>query len=177
MTTKQIAATWYKKLIVPALTLTIAATTIAALPTPSAHAAAITINSTTTATAAQKADAIITLGKKYFGTPYKFAASTNTTKVFDCSSFTKYVFGQNGIKLNRSARDQAKQGTFVAKKDLRPGDLVFFHVPSRPMEIGHVGIYVGNNTILHTYGAGGVKLTKIDSGYWARQYVTARRVI
>ena len=122
------------------------------------------------------ASKLIAFGDNYLGTPYKFGASTSTTRYFDCSSFTKYVFKRYGYTLPRTARAQAKVGSYVSKSNLKKGDLVFFKVPSRGNFIGHVGIYVGGGRMLHTYGAGGVKFSSINSSYWKQNYVTARRL-
>ncbi|XEC92571.1 C40 family peptidase [Paenibacillus tarimensis] len=125
-----------------------------------------------------KADRILNTGKKYLGTPYRFGAPAGVTHVFDCSSFTQYIFKKNGISLPRTSKAQAKRGKFVSKANLRKGDLVFFSVPSRTgNSIGHVGVYAGNGRILHTYGKGGVKYSSIKTGYWKNKYITARRVI
>ncbi|MCR8643143.1 C40 family peptidase [Paenibacillus sp. N1-5-1-14] len=120
-------------------------------------------------------DQLLKHAAKYLGTPYKFGASANQTKTFDCSSFTLQMFKKFGVKLERTARAQAKQGKYVARKNLQKGDLVFFKIPSRPYDVGHVGIYVGNNTMIHASGSKGVTYSKI-TGYWDKNYQTARRV-
>lgn len=127
---------------------------------------------------AAKAQAIIQTGKKYYGTPYRFGSSSYTTKTFDCSSFTQRVYYENGIKLPRTSRQQAKVGTYVSKNNILPGDLLFFDT-NRDGVIDHVGIYAGNQQLLHTYKVGiGVTLSKITpSNYWGKTYVTARRVL
>lgn len=75
---------------------------------------------------AKKANAILNTAKRQLGKPYKFGASTSTTRHFDCSSFVKYAYGKHGIQLPRSSKQQAKAGTYVARKNLKKGDLVFF---------------------------------------------------
>ncbi len=119
-----------------------------------------------------KAKSIISTGKRYLNTPYKFGAPMGTTKVFDCSSFTKTVYGKYGVKLPRTAAAQAKAGKAVSRSQLKPGDLVFFYSP-----IHHVAIYIGNGKILHTYGKPGVTISKLNSGWWDKHYKTARRVL
>ncbi len=128
------------------------------------------------ALASSTATKLISYADNYLGTPYKFGASTSTTRYFDCSSFTKYVFKKLGYTLPRTAAAQAKVGRYVAKSNLKKGDLVFFKVPSRGNFIGHVGIYVGNGKMLNTYGAGGVKFSSLNSSYWKKNYATARRL-
>lgn len=124
----------------------------------------------------------ILYGEQYLGTPYEFGADYGQTKTFDCSSFTKTVFAKIGINLPRVSRDQAKQGTYVSKSNLKVGDLLFFTTPAREnksgySKIGHVGIYAGDGMMIHTYGEGGVKYSTIEDGWWDDHYVTARRII
>lgn len=120
---------------------------------------------------------VVITAREYLGTPYVFGAKYGQTRTFDCSSFTKTVLNEIGITLPRVSRNQSKKGTYVKKSDLKVGDLVFFTTDRTGDEIGHVGIYVGNGEMIHTYGDGGVKYTPIDKDYWENRYVTARRFI
>lgn len=115
--------------------------------------------------------------ERYLGTPYVFGAKYGQTRTFDCSSFVKTVFNRIDITMSRVSRNQAKEGSFVSKKNLQVGDLVFFTTSSSKGQIGHVGIYAGNGDMIHTYGDGGVKYTSIYKSFWDKHYVTARRVI
>jgi cell wall-associated NlpC family hydrolase len=123
------------------------------------------------------ADRIIQTGKKYLGTPYKYGAPSGQTQYFDCSLFVQTVFEENGINLPRSSREQARVGTYVPRDQLQKGDLVFFTAGRSDGLIGHVGIYAGNNKILHTYGPGGVRYDSMSTAWLDKTYVTARRVI
>ncbi|WP_409343925.1 NlpC/P60 family protein [Paenibacillus sp. MBLB4367] len=114
---------------------------------------------------------------KYIGTPYVFGAAYGQTGTFDCSSFTKTVYHQNGIALPRVSRDQAKLGTRVNKSELKAGDLVFFADKQPKGRIGHVGIYAGDGMMIHTYQNKGVTYSSIQNNWWANHYVTARRII
>ncbi|MBB6669181.1 C40 family peptidase [Cohnella nanjingensis] len=127
--------------------------------------------------ATTKADKIITLGKKYLGVKYRFGAPSGKTSVFDCSSFTQYIFGKYGVKLPRVSSSQATKGKKIAKASLKKGDLVFFKTSRTGSKIGHVAVYIGSNKILHTYGKPGVTVTSLSSTYWKQHYVTARRVL
>ncbi|MCC2684891.1 MAG: hypothetical protein K0R75_1790 [Paenibacillaceae bacterium] len=130
----------------------------------------------------QKADAIITTGLQFLGTPYLFGAKAGQTATFDCSSFTEYVFGQHKVKLPRVSRQQSTVGKDVQLDQLRKGDLLFFTTPARKTKtgldhIGHVAIYLGNNQVLHTYRVGiGVTVTALDAG-WKSRLVSAKRVL
>ena len=116
--------------------------------------------------------------QKFLGKDYVYGGTSPSTG-FDCSGLTYYVYKQFGYKLNRSAAGQASNGKEVAKSDLQPGDLVIFknHALTK---IGHVGIYIGNNKMIHASEPGvGVIITDIDSKAYKypQRYVTARRLI
>jgi cell wall-associated NlpC family hydrolase len=159
---------WYKKLFAVAIAVTIGFSG-ALLSAPSSVEAAISSSA--------RANHIISYGDNYLGRPYKFGAKAGQTHNFDCSSFTQYVLKQNGIHIPRSSKQQAKAGHFVPRSQLKKGDLVFFSVPGKPRVINHVAIYAGNGVILHTYGAGGVRFTKLSVKSWSDRYITARRVL
>ena len=101
---------------------------------------------------------IVNLAKKLIGKPYKYGASTSqeAPNLFDCSSFTRYLFRQIGIEIPRMSIEQIKVGDKVEKEELKPGDLVFskgIGTPHRdkdfPQGVGHVALYIGNNKIIH----------------------------
>jgi cell wall-associated NlpC family hydrolase len=125
----------------------------------------------------QKRVKLVLEARKYLGTPYDFGAKYGQTRTFDCSSFMKWIFDKQGIELPRISRDQAEEGKYVSKSNLDTGDLVFFTTKDSKGKIGHVGMYVGDGMMIHTYGEGGVKYSTIASGWWEEHYVTARRVI
>ncbi|UJF32889.1 C40 family peptidase [Paenibacillus hexagrammi] len=159
---------WYKKLVIAALSVTIG---LSAGMASAPHAAEAAVSSTS------RANQVISIGKQYLGRPYQFGSKAGQTSTFDCSSFTQYVFKRIGVNLPRSSKQQAHAGYFVPRSQLRAGDLVFFSVPGRPGVINHAAIYIGNGNLLHTYGAGGVRITKLSSGTWSSRYMTARRVL
>jgi cell wall-associated NlpC family hydrolase len=149
-----------KMLLTAMLSFSVMITGTMAIQSAPAHAAS-----------ASKAASIIATGKRFMGVPYKFGARVGQTRNFDCSSFTKYVYGLNGIYLPRSSKAQSRVGTYVPRSQLRPGDLVFFYSP-----VHHVAIYIGGGKILHTYGKPGVTISNLNSGWWSSHYATARRV-
>ncbi|MBB6675711.1 C40 family peptidase [Cohnella lubricantis] len=118
---------------------------------------------------------LVSLGKQYIGTPYVFGATAGSTTAFDCSSFTQYIYGKQGIWLPRTAAAQANKGKKVAKSYLSMGDLVFFKTGSKG--IGHVAIYAGDGKILQASSSQGVTVSSMNSAYWTKNYVTARRIL
>ena len=120
---------------------------------------------------------VVEYAKKYLGCNYVYGGKT--PKGFDCSGFTYYVYKNFGYNLSTSSKGQATNGKEVAKNDLRPGDIIIFKNQSLTA-IGHVGIYIGNNKIIHASEPGvGVIITDLDAkGYnYNKRYVTARRII
>lgn len=110
---------------------------------------------------------IVATAKHYLGLPYRSGGSTPAG--FDCSGFTSYVYRQYGIHIPRSSGGQAGVGGYVAKSNLRPGDLVVFS--------GHVGIYVGNNRFIHSPRPGkSIMISSLSESYWRATYRSGRRV-
>ena len=120
---------------------------------------------------------IVDYAKQYLGCKYVYGGSGPS--VFDCSGFTMYVYSKFGISLSHSATAQAKKGTYVAKEDLQPGDLVFFKDYETMEGIGHCGIYIGNGDFIHASSGAGycVKISTLLSGSYNTKYETARRII
>ena len=101
----------------------------------------IVANTTPTSAAAMRKTAMsVALSK--VGKPYRWGASG--PNAFDCSGLVKWSFAQAGRSMPRTSRAQASAGRPVSRANLQPGDLVFFYRP-----ISHVGIYIGNNKIVH----------------------------
>jgi cell wall-associated NlpC family hydrolase len=107
------------------------------------------------------------------GAPYKMAGTTK--KGFDCSGYTSFVFAKFGINLPHQSKSQAALGEKVAKEELRPGDLVFFNTDG--IGISHVGIYVGEGKFYHSASNIGVTISKLSEAYYAKRYVTAKRIL
>ncbi|MEF3302301.1 C40 family peptidase [Paenibacillus sp. GYB003] len=125
---------------------------------------------------------VISTAQRYIGVKYVFGAEPYPQSgVFDCSTFSQYVYGKFGITLPRTARAQARQGTSVSRKMLRKGDLMFFYVPGRfksNKTVGHVGIYMGGGNMIHasTKPQNGVQITSINKPFWKKTFLAAKRV-
>ncbi len=122
---------------------------------------------------------LIDLAQSLVGVKYTYGGTSPETG-FDCSGFTQYVFGSFGIKLERVAADQAKQGVEVKQEELLPGDLVFSDTDGGNNNINHVGIYIGDGKFISaTSGSNSAKVsvTSLESSYWKSTYMTARRIV
>ena len=112
---------------------------------------------------------IINTAKSFLGTPYVWGGTSPSG--FDCSGFTQYVLAQNGKSIPRTSQEQFASGQAVDKSNLQAGDLVFYGNG----EATHVGIYEGNNKIIHSPHTGDVVKESDFSTYWTSAYLGARR--
>ncbi|HET7773181.1 MAG TPA: C40 family peptidase [Burkholderiaceae bacterium] len=94
----------------------------------------------------------------------------------DCSGLVRLVFQQTfGLVLPRRSADISQLGEKVDRKELRPGDLVFFNTLRRAYS--HVGIYVGDGKFLHAPSSGGeVRVESMNIPYWDKRFNGARRI-
>lgn len=118
---------------------------------------------------------IVSDAYRYIGSRYSYGSSG--PNAFDCSGFTSYIYKQSGYSLPRTSTSQGSFGTYVAKENLNPGDLVFFSNRS-DRTINHVGIYIGDSNFIHaSTSSRGVVLDSLNSSYYINHYVCARRVV
>lgn len=116
--------------------------------------------------------AVVEYAKQFIGTPYVYGGSSPSG--FDCSGFVKYVYNHFGVNLTRSSYSQVNEGTYVARSNLQPGDLVFFGTKGN---VHHVGIYVSDGNFIHAPKPGKtVRIETLNSGYYNNNYYTAKRV-
>ncbi|WP_291572070.1 C40 family peptidase [Clostridium sp. UBA4548] len=113
---------------------------------------------------------IVNEAKKYLGVPYQWGGNGPST--FDCSGLTKYVYNQFGIYLPRTANEQMSVGTYVAKSELQPGDLVFFGYNAHA---GHVGIYIGSDQFIEAPDENMV--VRISTLSRRSDYIQGRRIV
>lgn len=144
---------------------------IGALPVNASRAASA-VSYSGYATGAQ----IVEKAEQYLGTPYVYGGASPSG--FDCSGFVYYVFGTFGISVGRVPSAQNSVGTYVAKSDLRPGDIVLFSGTGGSGGISHSGIYVGGGQFIHSPNSRStVSFADLTTGYWSQHYYTARRVV
>lgn len=122
-----------------------------------------------------KASELVVNAMSLLGVPYKRGGSSLETG-FDCSGFVRAIYEQTAGKLlPRSAAQQAASTQKIDKKELQPGDLVFFNTMRRAFS--HVGIYVGNGKFIHAPKPGAeVRVEDMGVSYWSRRFDGARRV-
>jgi peptidoglycan DL-endopeptidase CwlO len=111
---------------------------------------------------------VVGIAMRYLGTPYVWGGASPSG--FDCSGFVMYVFAQVGVSLPHSSYAQYGYGSAVSRGDLQPGDLVFFD------GLGHVGIYIGGGSFIHSPHTGDVVKISSLSGWYASTFVGARRL-
>ena len=112
--------------------------------------------------------AIITEAEKYLGYPYVWGGSSPSTS-FDCSGFVSWVINHSGWDVGRLGVD-ALYGicTPVSAAEAKPGDLVFFQGTYDTTGMSHVGIYVGNSTMIHCGDP--ISYANLNSSYWQAHF-------
>lgn len=118
---------------------------------------------------------MVSTAMRFLGVKYRWGGDT-PGEGFDCSGLVAYAAEKSlGLKLPRSARDQAHKGISVSRDDLRRGDLVFFNTLGR--RNSHVGIYLGDHKFVHAPRTGSaIRVDSMDMAYWRKRYNGARRL-
>lgn len=119
---------------------------------------------------------LINEAEKYLGYPYVFGGSSPATS-FDCSGFVCWVYTHSGVhNLPRTtAQGIYNQCKRVSDSDAKPGDLIFFKGTYNAGEtVTHIGIYVGNNRMLHCGNP--IQYTSIDTNYWRNHFYAYGRL-
>ena len=111
----------------------------------------------------------------FLGVPYRRGGNSAETG-FDCSGLVRAIYGQTiGLVLPRRADEQAQATQTIEKKDLQPGDLVFFNTMRRAFS--HVGVYIGEGKFIHAPRSGSsVRVENMQAAYWKKRFDGARRV-
>lgn len=91
-------------------------------------------------TASSNGQAVVDYARQFLGNPYVYGGNSLTNGT-DCSGFVKGVYAAFGINLPRTSAEQRSVGYAVSLSEIQPGDIVCYS--------GHVGIYAGNNTLIH----------------------------
>ena len=112
--------------------------------------------------------AVIAYAKQFLGCKYVYGGMSPSG--FDCSGFTSYVYKHFGYSLNRTSSGQRSNGVAVSKSNLQAGDILCFN--------GHVGLYIGGGSFIHAANPSkGVIISSLSESYYAKNYITARRIL
>ena len=118
----------------------------------------------------------IELAKRFLGIPYLWGGRSSFG--FDCSGFTQMLVRARGVNIPRDADQQAAWAGVVKieRKDLQPGDLLFFG--SSAKDISHTGMFIGDGQFIHdtTNGHPVVQISRLDDDPWSKLLVACRRV-
>ena len=118
--------------------------------------------------------AMIAEAEKYLGYPYVWGGSSPSTS-FDCSGFVSWVINHSGWNVGRlGAQGLCNICTLVSSADVKPGDLVFFEGTYDTDGVSHVGIYVGNNMMIHCGDP--ISYTNLNSSYWQTHFYAYGRL-
>ncbi len=110
--------------------------------------------------------------REWQGVPYQEGGLSK--RGVDCSGFVYLTYlSRFGMRLPRTTRGQAAVGRPVSQRELRPGDLLFFHTK---WKTDHAAIYLGNGQFIHASTSRGVMASDLSNPYWRKAYWKAVRV-
>jgi cell wall-associated NlpC family hydrolase len=115
-------------------------------------------------------DRLVRYARRLLGVPYSYGGASPSSG-FDCSGFTRFVYGHFGVTLPHYSVAQFSLGRRVSRGGLEPGDLVFFD------GLGHVGLYIGHGEFIHAPHSGTTVSVDSMSGWYASRYDGARRLL
>lgn len=128
------------------------------------------------ASSSAESDKLIREARKWIGTPYRYGGMTRAG--VDCSGLVMQLFlSVYDLKLPRSSAAQQEFCIGVSRKDLEPGDLVFFATTGRSNAVSHVGLFIGNDRMIHASGSRGVMESGLNEPYFKRTFHSGGRVI
>jgi cell wall-associated NlpC family hydrolase len=108
------------------------------------------------------------------GKPYRPGGTS--PRGFDCSGLVQYSYAHADMRLPRTTEGQWASSRAVPRKEIRPGDLLFFNQEGK--RNSHVAIYVGNNRFVHAPSSGKyVSTASLTDRYWSQHFAGARRPV
>lgn len=123
-----------------------------------------------------KAQKVVRTAYSQMGKKYRLGGAS-PQKGFDCSGLIWWAYRQNGLNVPRITVDQARTGQAVPKNRARPGDIVVFRTSQSPRGL-HTGIYVGDNSFIHSPRRGErVRMESMNIPYWRSKLIAVRRVV
>lgn len=107
------------------------------------------------------------------GQPYVYGG--NTPGGFDCSGLVYYAYSRAGLEVPRTTTRQYRQAQRIARRNLAPGDLVFFRLRG---SVSHVGLYLGDGEMIHAPSTGNdVRIEPIDDRFWRNRFAGGARLL
>ena len=114
---------------------------------------------------------VVRTAEQLIGTPYRYGG--NNRKGFDCSGLVQYTHRKVGVKVPRTTGSQWDQARVPQRRNLLPGDLLFFNIGIRKTR--HVGIYEGDGIFIHAPSSGKrVSRASLENPYWGSRLVAAK---
>ncbi len=116
---------------------------------------------------------IIEIALAQLGQPYVYGGSRPGG--FDCSGLVHYAYSRAGLEVPRTTGEQYRQAQRIARRNLAPGDLVFFRLRG---SVSHVGLYLGDGEMVHAPSTGNnVRIEPIDARFWDRRFAGGARLL
>lgn len=120
---------------------------------------------------------LIRRARTWIGTPYVYGGHTRK-KGTDCSGMIMELFLEvYNLKLPRSSAMQQEFARPIDYSDMQPGDLVFFSTAKNSSRVNHVGLYIGDNRMIHASGSRGVMESALGEKYWQRVYHSSGSIV
>ena len=124
--------------------------------------------------ASEGTNPVVAAAQQYLGVPYVWGGASPSG--FDCSGFVSYVLNASGYSIPRmNCNGLLSYCNTIDESQLQPGDLIFFQGTYETSGASHIGIYVGNNQMIHC-GDAGVSYADISSSYWVEHYLCSGRI-
>ncbi len=117
----------------------------------------------------------VLMAKKQINKKYRWGG-TNPYTGFDCSGLMQYAYKASRIHIPRTAAAQYKHTKRVSMKNLKVGDLIFFHTRRTRGRVNHVGLYLGGGKFIHAPRRGKLVSVSDLNSYWRRKAIGAGRV-
>ena len=115
---------------------------------------------------------VASTARQMIGAPYKYGG--RTPRGFDCSGLVFYVYGEAGVTVPRTAKEQLRASHSLALKEAAPGDLLFFREKNK---VSHVGIYLGGQRFVHAPSTGKAVVTgTLEDDYYQRRLIWIGRL-
>jgi cell wall-associated NlpC family hydrolase len=163
-----------KRAVAGGLLLLLAACTTTPSNRPEALAAQVPTAIPAAGPAASQSTAaqFVSGARAMIGEPYRYGGAAPGG--FDCSGLVVYAAAGAGLVLPRTAQEQLRAGSPIARREVRGGDLVFMHLAAKEL---HVGIAIDAERFVHAPSSGGrVRIDSLDRAPYARGFLEARRV-